>query len=129
MRNPSLALHKAIIDRLEYATAYKIFDDLPENEDFPYIVVGEISARNWSSKFENGQEITVTLHIWSQYRGRKETDIIANEIEQALTSSDLELGNSFLGSFQKFESYDLIIDMDGITRHGIIKMRYLIEEL
>jgi len=48
---------------------------------------------------------------------------------QALTKRPLDLGSNFHEVLGVFDSYDLIIDIDGKTRHGILKMRYLIQEV
>jgi len=129
MKSPTLVLHKAQVERIEAQTSYNVFDDMPEKEVFPYVVMGEVTARDWSDKFESGQEVYSTLHIWSQYAGRKEADEMADSILQALTLSPLDLLPNFRAVLDRFDSYDLIIDIDGKTRHGIIKMRYLIEEV
>lgn len=132
MKSPTLILHKAQVDRIEAQTSYKVFDNMPKQESFPYIVMGEITARDWSAKSEPGQEVYFTIHIWSQYEGRKEADEIADAVLQALTMSPLDLSPDFhpvLDRDDIFDSYDLIIDIDGITRHGILKLHYLIEEV
>jgi hypothetical protein len=129
MKSPTLVLHKAQVDRLEAQTSYSVFDDNPEQEPYPYVVMGEVTARDWSDKFEPGQEVYSTIHIWSQYAGRKEADEMADGVLQALTMSPLDLSPNFRAVLDGFDSYDLIIDIDGITRHGILRMRYLIEEV
>lgn len=139
MKLSTLPLHKAIVDRLEAQTAYKIFDDHPENEAYPYVTMGSITAMPWCDKFEDGLEIFPTLHIWSQYRGRKEADEMADAILQALTGSSLNLSPNFRVSFDSLDFYDLIVDEAGFTsagassggiiRHGILKMKYLVEEI
>jgi len=132
MKSPTLVLHKAQVGRIEAQTSYKVFDDIPKQESFPYLVMGEITARDWSAKSEPGQEVYSTIHIWSQYGGRKEADVMADDVLQALTLSLLDLSPDFravLDGDDIFDSYDLIIDIDGITRHGILKLRYLIEEV
>ncbi|UCD58648.1 MAG: DUF3168 domain-containing protein [Candidatus Hydrogenedentota bacterium] len=132
MKSPTLALHLAQVTRIEAQTSYKVFDDMPEQEPDDYIVMGEVTARDWSDKFEPGQEVYSTIHIWSRYAGRKKADEMADGILQALTLSPLDLSPNFravLDGDDIFDSYDLIIDIDGVTRHGILKMKYLIEEV
>lgn len=132
MKSPTLALHLAQVTRIEEQTDYKVFDDMPEKEPYPYIVMGEMTARDWSDKSEPGQEIYSTIHIWSQYKGRKEAEEMANGILQAMTLRPLDLNPNFravLDGDDIFDSYDLIIDIDGVTRHGILKLRHLIEEV
>lgn len=127
MRSPTLPLHKAQVDRIEADTTYTLYDENPQDAAYPYVVMGEITARDWSDKFVPGMEVYSTLHIWSTYNGRKEAEEMADGTIQALTRAPLNLaGFNALGYF---ESWDLIIDIDGITRHGILKFRYLIEEV
>lgn len=128
MKSPLLALHDAQVERLENSTDRKVFDGTPENEPHPYITTGEMIARDWSDKFEDGQEVHSTLHVWSQYPGRKEVLEITDEIEQALTSGPLNLGNGFRAVVDELDSVNVIVDIDGVTRHGILTFRYLIEE-
>lgn len=130
MKSPTLVLHLAQVTRIKAEQpTYTVYDDNPARVPYPYVVMGEISARDWSAKFEPGQEVFSTLHIWSQYAGRKEADEMADNILQAFTKRGLDLAPNFRGVMDGFESYDLIVDIDGKTRHGIIKMRYLIEEV
>lgn len=124
-----MVLFKAQVDRIEARTLYKVFDAHPENESYPYITMGEIAASNWSDKFESGQEVYSTIHIWSQYQGRKEADEMADGVLDALTADKLDLSPNFREALGVFDSYSLIIDIDGITRHGILRMKYLIEEV
>jgi hypothetical protein len=129
MKSPFLILHKAQYDRLKSATSYRIFDNLPEQAEFPYIVMGGVSGRDWSDKFGPGQEVFSTVHIWSQYPGRKEAAEMQDAVLRALTSSPLALGPDFHAVFVALDMSEMIIDIDGTTRHGIVRMKYLIEEV
>ncbi len=129
MKSSTLVLFKAQFTRIEAETAYTVYDDNPEQAAYPYIVMGEITARDWSAKSEPGQEVYATVHIWSQYKGRKEADDMSDGVLQALTKRPLDLSPDFGEVLGVFDSYDLIIDIDGKTRHGILRMRYLIQEV
>ena len=48
---------------------------------------------------------------------------------QALTSSTLDLNPKFRAALDKLDGYNLLVDLDGKTRHGILRFKYLIEEL
>ena len=128
MKSPFLVLHDAEVARIE-ATSYTVYDDLPEQAAYPYVVMGEITARDWSDKFEPGQEVYSTKHIWSQYRGKKEVTEMGDAIMRALSASSLDLGPNFRAVLQELDTNEIIIDIDGITRHGILRHRYLIEEV
>ena len=129
MKFPTLALHEAQVVRIEALTSYKVFDETPENEPYPYVVMGEITAKDWSDKLEDGMEVYSTIHVWSQYHGRKEADEMADKILQALSSSAIAVGSNFRTALDRLDGYNLIVDMDGKTRHGILRFKYLIEEL
>jgi hypothetical protein len=128
MKSPFLVLHKAIRDRIISATGRDVYDDFPENVSMPYIIAGEIEGRDWSDKFAPGQEIVASIHVWSKYPGKKEVAEIMDEILQALSLEPLSLGEAFRAVCQSLDLSEIIVDIDGITRHGILKIRYLIEE-
>lgn len=129
MKLPTLVLHRAQVARIEALTAYKVFDENPENEPCPYVVMGEISAVEWSDKLEDGTEVYSTIHVWSDYHGRKEADEMADALTQAFTSSPLDLSPNFRAALDRLDGYNLLVDLDGKTRHGILRFKYLIEEL
>jgi len=129
MKSPFLTLHDAEVARIEAETSYTVYDDIPEQAPYPYVTMGELTARDWSDKFEAGQEVYSTKHIWSQYKGKKEVTEMGDAILQALTKSPLDLGPNFRAVLDALDTNEVIIDIDGITRHGILRQRYLIEEV
>ena len=129
MKSPFLTLQDAEVARIEAETSYSVYDDVPEGAAYPYVVMGDMTARDWSDKFEPGQEVYSTKHIWSQYKGKKEITEMSDAIVQALSKSSLDLGPNFRAVVDELDAHDLIIDIDGITRHAILRHRYLIEEV
>lgn len=129
MRSPFLPLHKAMRDRIKSATSREVYDQVPENAAMPYIAMGEMEARDWSDKINPGQEVTSTIHIWSSYPGRKEAAQIMDEIISTLTSSPLSLEGGFRAVVSALDLAEIIVDIDGITRHGVIRFKYKIEEV
>jgi len=129
MKSPTLVLHDAQVVRIEAHTGYTIYDENPQNAPYPYVVMGEITAKDWSDKLEDGMEVYSTIHVWSRYHGRKEADEMADRILQALSSSAISVGSNFRTALDRLDDYSLIVDMDGKTRHGILRFKYLIEEL
>ena len=129
MKIPTLALHGAQVDRIEALTDYTVYDENPQSAKFPYVVMGEMRAKRWCDKLEDGAEVYSTIHVWSRYGGRKEADEMADRILQALSSSPISVPPSFEVALDKLDAYDLLVDLDGKTRHGILRFKYLIEEL
>lgn len=61
-----------------------VFDYVPDNTDFPYIVLGRIYSTPSNTKVSVGERVEVTLDIWSDYKGKKEAASIINQIEMLL---------------------------------------------
>lgn len=129
MKSPFLTLYDAEVARIEAQTSYTVYDDLPKQASYPYVIMGEITAVDWSDKSTPGQEVFSTKHIWSQYRGKKEVTEMGDAIIQALTIMPLDLSPNFRAVLEELDTNEIIMDIDGITRHGILRTRYLIEEV
>ena len=84
-----LELQTAIYARLDSSAQLKkavtgIYDYVPEETSFPYVVIGEVVSEPWNTKTTDGEAVTISLDIWSDQRGKKETFSIMKLIEQAL---------------------------------------------
>ena len=129
MKSPFLVLNTAVADRITEKTGRTVLDDTPENEVFPYITMGILTGRDWSDKFTPGQEVQITVHIWSQYAGKKEVLEIGDEILQAVTRQPPLSLAGFNAVVDGLDSHNVIMDIDGFTRHAILTFKYLIEEV
>jgi len=130
VKSPFLVLHQAQRDRIIAETGSKVFDDFPGQDiAMPYVIMGEVSGRDWSDKFSPGQEVTSTIHIWSDYPGRKECAEIEDAVLRALSGDALSLGQEFRAVYSGLDLSEIIIDIDGVTRHGVLRIRYLVEEI
>lgn len=104
-----------------------VFDSMPKNQSYPYISLGEDTANDWSTKTTTGEEITHTLHVWSRYDGKKEVKEIMNLILEAF-SQPLSLDSGFIVEFSTVELMEVLNDPDGITRHGVMRLRFKISQ-
>lgn len=134
-------LQQAILDRLEGFSALTallasdprasrpaIYDHVPQDAAFPYVVVGDTTALEWDTDTSTGHEHTVTLHAWSEYRGRKEVKQIQGELYNALHRHDLSITGEHTVTCEH-EYAESLLDPDGITRHGVARFRVLTEAL
>lgn len=99
-----------------------VYDDTPEESAFPYIVIGEDTTTDYSTKDVDGGATTMTVHVWSQYKGSKETKNIIDRVHTLLHDSALSQSGFNLVNM-RYEFSDIIRDPDGVTRHGIIRFR------
>lgn len=104
-----------------------VYDDVPEGKVYPYVVIGEETQSNISTKSSDLHEHTLTIHVWSQYRGRKEIKVIMKQIYDSLHNNAITVtGASLVDIKQEFEQ--TLMESDGITRHGVMRFRAVVAD-
>lgn len=101
-----------------------VFDEVPAEEPFPYIVLAEGNESPSHTFCKDGREITFSVHIWSRYKGFKECYLILNEVNKLLDYQDIEIEDFDL-IYIRNENSNAIRDQDDRTRHLISD--YLVE--
>ncbi len=128
----SLAVQAAIKIKLEANTTLMsaikgVYDNVPQNEEFPYVVIGDDVATSWSDNNQNGWNILTAIHTWSRHLGRKETKQIQQLIFDSLNRQVLNVaGYKFVDC--QYVDEDSFPDKDEKTRHGIMHFRVLIHQ-
>ena len=102
-----------------------VFDEVTEGATYPFVALGEETAVDYSTKDLVGGETTINIHIWSQYKGSKETKNIMDRIHDLLHDSDISVSGFNLINL-RFEYSDIMRDPDGVTRHGVMRFRAII---
>ena len=102
-----------------------IVDDVPSGTAYPFISIGEARSTDYDTKTEDGGEITVELHFWSQYKGSKEVKQMMDRVHSLLHNSNLSVSRFNLINL-RFDYSDILRDPDGITRHGVMRYRAII---
>lgn len=104
-----------------------VFDAVPKNQDLPYITVGDATEIPFNVFAKDGKEATITLHIWSLYKGFKEALDIRNRIDQLLDGQTLTI-TGFVNVLCQFENSETLRDPDGVTRHIATRYRVVVQE-
>lgn len=104
----------------------RIYDDTPQRPQFPYVTISQSFTRDWSTGSELGHEHVITLHIWSQSRGKKEAHAISGALETLLHDTALTLTDHRLVNL-RHEFSHIRRDPDGETYHGIVRFRAVTE--
>jgi hypothetical protein len=98
-----------------------VADSIPNDAQYPQIeIVGGIS-RTWRYQGVWGEQPMVEIHVWSRYNGYKEARSLMSEIRNRLDEIDLALNGVALVDIQ-FYNEDLMMDVDMMTRHGIVRL-------
>lgn len=105
-----------------------ISESLSNADPFPKIWIEDGGADDWSNKDDNGLEAFVNLHVGSQKEGTKEIRGLMDKCHGALHNVDLVLANG-QSVLCQFLRHDVVIDSDGITRHGIMRFKLLVSEV
>lgn len=127
----SWPLQRAIFDTLDGSilglggATVAVYDDVPENTAYPYVVIGEETAANNGTKDVDGIEHTLTLHVWSQYRGRREIKEIMSSVYQLLHDAAITVSGASLVNIRQ-EFNNTLMENDGITRHGVMRFRAVV---
>jgi hypothetical protein len=121
-------LQVAIVQRLESDAALNavikgVFDGVEKGQKFPYVTVGDPTMVPFETKSSFGEETTVVLHCWSQHEaGKEEAYKILNLMFKAL-SPRLQVEGFTLFNM-KVEQMTVITDIDDKTKHGIMRIRF-----
>lgn len=110
-----------------------LFDsqNVPDNQNMPYVASGETTITHFNTFGRKGQDITITLHTWSNYNGKKEVEAIQSAIFDVLDQHEDNLimtGHTCVDcSFDN--NYIQEDDTDGETlMHGVDRYHILTQE-
>jgi hypothetical protein len=106
--------------------ANRIYDDVPQATSPPYVVLGPVTARDWSTATEAGTEHIITLHVWSKAPGKKQTHEIMDAIRATLHDQPLTPAGHRLINLRQ-EASDIRRAPDGETIHGTLRFRAVTE--
>lgn len=138
------AIQRAIYERLRAdatlatllaADAYEgspsgsaIYDHVPQSDQpedtslFPYVVIGDNTAAPFDTDAQNGQETTITLHVWDRQLGTVRAKQVIDAIYAALHDAPLEVaGHSMI--FCYFEFGESVPDPEPLTKHEVARYR------
>ena len=122
MADAGSALQTAVFTALSAAPPIgaAVYDRVPENAPYPQIeILGGISNA-WKFAAVRGEQVTVEIHVWSRYDGYKEARALLATIRDRIDEIDLALNGVGLVDIQ-FLNEDLMLDVDNMTRHGILR--------
>lgn len=99
-----------------------VYDRVPENAAYPQIEITGGMQRDWSHAVVRGEQITVEIHIWSRYNGYAEARSLMAEVRRRLDLQPLVLPVEGMNLVDMmYTTTDLMMDVDMMTRHGIVR--------
>lgn len=129
MSDPSLPLQGAYVARLKSEVtevAGRVYDRIPATATFPYFNIGDIQTISDGVDCLDATEVYVTLHIWSRAVGQVEARRLAAAARSALHGW-LPTLTGFRVVEHEHRDTRTLDDPDGITSHGVMTFRALID--
>lgn len=105
-----------------------IYDEIPENEQFPYLYMGDSTEIPLDGYNQTRRTITLTLHVWSQAVSMEEIETIMGQLSLLLHHQTLPDTTGYVCISCEREFETTFRESDGITRHGTQRFRFLLEK-
>lgn len=131
MKSYLLELQQSIYDALTNHTNLisrisGVYDFVDEGTVYPTVTLGGTYSNAWDTRTWYGEEVIQDIHIWSQYKGKKEVLEIMKEVIEALDHLEDRPGATI--SNLRIDGTEVFYDPDGLTIHGVVKLRIKIKE-
>ena len=103
-----------------------VYDHVPQGADFAYLIIGDDITNDFDDDLNTGLDAELTIHAWGRaHRGRKEVKVIQARVYTLLHRNLFAVaGANTIESFVEFQ--DSFLDADGITHHGVQKVRLVV---
>jgi hypothetical protein len=105
-----------------------VYDKVPDNTDYPYITLGDVRARDWSSVTTDGMSLSITINVYSRGAGRKEIHAIMAQLMVLLHDQDLTItGHALI--MMRYDASNIELNRDGETYEGEMRFNALTQVL
>lgn len=104
-----------------------VFDQPSEDAAYPYVLIGDGTEVPDDAHDRQGVTTTVTLHIWSRYRGYAEAAAILREVDRLLDRQPIDVAGFVTVSVVN-EFHQFLRDPDPQIRHIPVRYRIRLEE-
>lgn len=105
-RIPNNALQKALISLFKENLETPVYDFVSDKAKLPYVTLGAFTSRDIGTKTDDMSHVTLTINIWTSYRGKYEINAIAEKIISILMSTQVDL-----------ESEDFYVTMQAVNMY------------
>lgn len=125
MSDPTLALQKALYERLTAGLTCPVFDSVPDEQPYPYVTLDREFSSNTSPINGKPRENRLFyLSVWSDYSGQAEVKKIMIDIGEALNEKKLLLETGRAVSVRVTRT-EATREPDGKTYMGSVTLRII----
>lgn len=116
----------AALTALLAAGADSLYDHVPPESLFPYIVMGEMTARPLNTQTDAAYEVDMTIYAYSRGTGMRELKKVMSACADALQNGGINVAGHLVVLCREMES-DTRLESDGATRRGRMRFRLIVE--
>ena len=121
MSDPGLALQVALIEAIEGVVSVPVWDAVPQDSDYPYIVIDSTNVANTDYLSARQDLRFVYVSVWSRKYGQAEVLEIMGQIDQ-LNNVHLQLATGEMSSL-RIERKRTVREPDNLTFMGQVTLR------
>lgn len=124
-------LQQAIFQRLSSdpsiaGIAKGVFDSVGKDQAYPYITVGEPVTLPLETKNTYSEEISIVVHTWSVYEGKRESYALLDAVAQAIHRG-IRIDAPFTLQRVTKPRLQVIDDLDPRIKHGMARYTFTIK--
>jgi len=128
-RIPLNALQTGVYSLLTSGQTTTVYDDVPPGVTLPYITFGAFTCKQNGTKNTDISDVTLQIHVWSDYYGKSEVNTIADEVATVLASVKIDLSaDNFTVIEQYVDFFEAFAEDEG-GYHGVITLVCKIQNL
>lgn len=106
-----------------------VFDETPENEPFPYVVIGDAQETTMDTYPKMGRIASMTIYILSQHTGFLEILSISDRIITIMNRYSFPSMSPYISVYTMYKTSSTRRDSDGITRQAELHFDWFGEEI
>lgn len=114
-----------------YGQSVPVYDDVPEDAVRPYITFGGFTCKQNGSKDSSVWDISQQIHIWSEFHGKREVNLVANDLSSLITCPEykINLAASHFNVLSQDVDFFEAFEEDPNGYHGVLTCTAKIQDL
>jgi hypothetical protein len=124
-------LQKAIYAALTAAPALcggKVFDTVPKDTAAPYIHIGDCQVLDDGNSCSDGWECFTDIHVWSEPDTGSKLEVMQIGAQVVPRLIGIASVPGFTVVISAIENVRYLDDPDGVSKHGVITVRHVLDE-
>lgn len=128
-RLPNNILHKELVKFLRAKVNCPVYDYVPEQAKLPFITLGAVNVQDKSTKINDMTNVSVHIHIYSNYKGRFEINTLAEYIINLFAEYQIDLSeDDFYVTAQGVDFYESYPEEDA-GYNGVLTLEVMIQNM